>query len=431
MSAAVAPGADGDLLLGANPGTFASLKVRNYKLFFWGQLVSVSGTWLQATAQAWLVLKELHGGAGALGLLTGLQMAPTLLFGLWAGVLADRMDRRKLVIATNAWAAIMAALLAVLTLTGAVRLWMVFVIAFLTGLANAVEMPTRQALVSELVPTPLVQNAVGLNSATFNGGRVFGPAIAGLLIVVVGTGWCFALNAVSFVAVIVGLVMMRPADMHLRARAVRAKGQIREGLAYAWASPVLRSTLVLVFIVGLLTLNFTVFLPLLAKDVFHGDAGLVGVFSAVQGAGALVGSLAAARRAEFTPRMLAGSALALGVSMLGMAAAPVLWLELVLVACSGASFMTMMLTANATLQLNSVPERRGRVMAIYVLMFAGTTPFGGPLLGAVCAHFGARSGTALAGVSALVAGLALPAVRQHAERGAAVAATDPTATLAD
>lgn len=180
--------------------TFASLRIRNYKLFFWGQLVSVSGTWLQGTAQAWLVLKELKGGAGALGLLSGLMMMPTLLFGLWAGVLADRYDRRKLVMATNTWAAITAGVLAVLTLTGTVRLWMVFVIAFATGLSNAVEMPTRQAFVSELVPTTHVQNAVGLNSATFNGGRVFGPAIAGLLIVLVGTGWCFAINSASFVA---------------------------------------------------------------------------------------------------------------------------------------------------------------------------------------------------------------------------------------
>lgn len=409
-------------------GTFASLKVRNYKLFFSGQLVSVSGTWLQATAQAWLVLKVLHGGAGALGLLVGLQMSPTLLFGLWAGVLADRLDRRKVVIATNAWAAAMAGLLAVLTLTGVVRIWMVFVLAFLTGLSNAIEMPTRQAFVSELVPLTHVQNAVGLNSATFNGGRVFGPAVAGLLIVLVGTGWCFLFNSVSFLAVIVGLVMMRPHELYPRPVITRAKGQIREGLVYAWASPVLRSTLVLVFIVGLLTLNFTVFLPLLAKDVFHGGAGMVGVFSAMQGFGALVGSLAAARRPEFTPRHLAISAAALGLSMLGMAAAPVLWLELVLVACSGASFMTMMLTANATLQLNSAPDRRGRVMAIYVIMFAGTTPFGGPLMGAICAHFGARAGTALAGVSAMAAAMALPAVRHAADRQA-LERLEPAAAL--
>jgi MFS family permease len=261
-----------------------------------------------------------------------------------------------------------------------------------------------------------VQNAVGLNSATFNGGRVFGPAVAGLLIVVVGTGWCFVFNAASFVAVIIGLTMMRPSELHPRPRAGRAKGQIREGLTYAWASPVLRSTLVLVLIVGLLTLNFMVFLPLLAKDVFHGGAGMVGVFSAAQGFGALVGSLVAARRADFTPRMLSGSAAMLGISMLAMAVSPWLWLELLFVAASGASFMTMMLTANATLQLNSEPARRGRVMAIYVMMFAGTTPLGGPLLGAICAHFGARVGTATAGAAAIAAAMVLPVARRSAER---------------
>ncbi len=400
----------------ARPGTFASLKIRNYRLFFWGQLVSVSGTWLQGTAQAWLVLKQLKGGAGALGLLAGLMMAPTLLFGLWAGVLADRYDRRKLVMATNTWAALMAGVLAVLTLTGTVRLWMVFVVAFATGLSNAVEMPTRQAFVSELVPTSHVQNAVGLNSATFNGGRVFGPAIAGLLILLVGTGWCFAINGASFVAVIIGLSLMRDAEMYPRPRAPRARGQIREGVRYAWSSPVLRSTLVLVLIVGLFTLNFQVFLPLMAKEVFHGGAGMVGLFSAMQGAGALVASLVLARRRTFTPGLLAVCTTACGASLIGMALAPWLWLELALVAASGAGFIAMMLTANATLQLNSEPHTRGRVMALYVMMFGGTTPFGAPLLGYISDHLGARSGTAVAGAAALVAAVLLPVVRRAAER---------------
>lgn len=406
--------------LAAAPGgsltTFASLRIRNYKLFFWGQLVSVSGTWLQGTAQAWLVLKELGGGAGSLGVLSGLMMSPTLFFGLWAGVLADRYDRRKLVMATNTWAALMAGLLAVLTLTGTVRLWMVFAVAFGTGLANAVEMPTRQAFVSELVPTTHVQNAVGLNSATFNGGRVFGPAIAGLLIVLVGTGWCFAINGASFVAVIFGLWSMRPHEMHPRPRAPRARGQIREGIRYAAESPVLLSTLVLVLIVGLFTLNFQVFLPLMAKEVFGGGAGLVGVFSAVQGAGALVASLLSARRASFTPSLLVGCTTMCGASLVGMALAPWLWLELVLVAASGAGFIAMMLTANATLQLNSDPDKRGRVMALYVMMFGGTTPFGAPMLGYISEHFGARTGTAVAGIAALAAAASLPAVRRAAER---------------
>jgi len=269
------------------------------------------------------------------------------------------------------------------------------------------------------VPTSHVQNAVGLNSATFNGGRVFGPAIAGLLIVLVGTGWCFAINSASFVAVIIGLALMRNSEMHARPRAPRARGQIREGVRYAWSSPVLRSTLVLVLIVGLFTLNFQVFLPLMAKEVFHGEAGLVGVFSAMQGAGALVASLLLARRRTFTPGFLAVCTAVCGASLIGMALAPWLWLELVLVAASGAGFIAMMLTANATLQLNSDPHRRGRVMALYVMMFGGTTPFGAPLLGYISDHLGARSGTAVAGAAALAAALLLPVVRRAAERGVA------------
>ncbi len=398
--------------------TFASLKVRNFRLYFTGQLVSITGTWLQSTAQGWLVLKELDGGADALGLVMGATMLPTLLFGLYAGVIADRFDRRRVVLATSAWQLVTAAALGVLTLTGAVELWMVFALAFLTGMANSVEMPTRQAFTTELVGAELLPNAVGLNSATFNGGRVFGPALAGLLIVLVGTGWCFVFNAVSFLAVMVGLLAVRPAELVPVRRPPRGKGMIREGLAYSWASPVLRSTLLVVFVVGLLTLNFTVVLPAIAKDVFGGDAGLVGVFSATQGAGALVASIFAARRAAPTERLFVGSTIALGVTMTAVGLAPVLWLCLVAVFATGMSFLTMMLTANARLQLNSTMERRGRVMALYVLMFGGTTPFGSPTIGWICDHLGARWGALVGGAAALVAAVTVPLSTRAAQRRA-------------
>jgi MFS family permease len=301
---------------------------------------------------------------------------------------------------------------------------MVYLVAFLTGLANAVEMPTRQAFATELVGPELLPNAVGLNSATFNGGRVFGPAVAGLLIVLVGTGWCFVLNAASFLAVLVGLLLMRVHELVPVRRPPRGKGMIRDGLTYAWASPVLRSTLVVVFIVGLLTLNFTVVLPAIAKDVFGGDAGLVGLFSAVQGAGALVASFLAARRAEPTTRLFVGSSLALGVTMLAVGAAPTVELCLVAVFFSGVAFLTMMLTANARLQLNSSMERRGRVMALYVLMFGGTTPIGSPTIGWISDRFGPRWGAIVGGVAALAAAATVPVTTRAAERRRAGAAVE-------
>ena len=428
MSATTAPANGAALLDQPKPKQrlFESLKVRNFKLFFWGQLVSVTGTWLQATAQSWLVLKELHGGAGALGLLTGVQFLPTLLFGLWAGVIADRFDRRKILLCTNAWQTCTASVLGILVLTGTVRLWMVFAIAFASGLANAVEMPTRQAFLGEVVGPARLPNAVALSSATFNSGRIFGPALAALMILAVGTGWCFILNAVSFLAVIAGVFSMRLAEMHPIKRAARASGQIRDGLRYAWASPPLRSTLILVAVVGLLSLNFMVTLPLLAKDVFHGDAGTVGLFSTMQGAGALVGALTAARRKAPTPRLLSLSAVALGCTMLGEALAPTLPTELVAVSLNGVAFMTLMLTANSTLQLNSSQEKRGRVMALYVMMFGGTTPFGGPLIGFISDHFGARTGAGLGGVAALGGAAIVPTVyRSMARNGTAAASSEP------
>lgn len=396
--------------------TFASLKVRNYRYFFWGQLVSITGSWLQSTAQAWLVLDRLDGGASGLGLLIGFTFLPVLLFGLWGGVLADRLNRRKILLAVQCWMATVALVQAVLVLTGVVQLWMVFLLAFAMGTGTAIEMPTRQAFVGELVGPELLPNAVALNSATFNGGRVFGPALGGLLVLVVGTGWCFAINAVSFSAVVIGLLAMRVSELRPVARPPRARGQIREGLRYAWAAPPLRSTLVLVAIVGTFTLNWTVVLPLLAKETFGGDAGLVGLFSAILGVGALVASFVVARATAPTRRRLVVAATGLGVAELLLALAPGLGFAVVALALTGFTFMAVMLTANSTLQLNSEPMRRGRVMALYTLLFAGSTPIGGPLVGWICEHLGPRWGVAIGGLAALAAALAVTAAYRSAER---------------
>ena len=301
--------------------TFASLQVRNYRVFFFGMLVSASGTWMQSVAQGWLVLK-LTNSPTMVGLVVSTQFVPMLLAGVWGGVLADRFDKRKLLYFTQTWMAIAAGFLAIVTLTNVVTIWMVFLAAFMLGCATVVDNPTRQAFVSELVPPELVANAVGLNSAMFNAARIVGPAIAGFLIVIAGTGVCFAYNAVSFIAVLISLSLMRPAELRRREPVPRAKGQIREGLRYAWHTPELRSTILLVAIVGTFTLNFTVLMPVLAKFTFHAGPKALGIFTSAMGAGSLIGALTAAACSKPTPRLLVGAAGALAVAVAGIALAP-------------------------------------------------------------------------------------------------------------
>jgi MFS family permease len=384
--------------------TFASLAVRNYRLFFYGQLVSLVGTWMQAVAQAWLVLRLTNNNGFALGMVTALQFLPLLLLSTHAGLLADRMDKRKVLIATQTAMGILAAVLAVLTLTHVVQLWMVGVLALLLGVANAFDNPTRQAFVTEMVGPQSVANAVGLNSTIFNAARVAGPAIGAVLIKVFDVGPCFLINAASFVAVIIGLLMMRPEELLQQPVAVRARGQIREGLRYAWRTPVLRSTLFLVGVVGTLTFNFMVILPLMARQTFHGDAGTYGLLSAVMGAGSLAGALIVAARSRATTTLLLGSCVLCGLACLGAAVAPSLITEVPALAVAGATSIAFVATANTIIQLTATPEMRGRVMALYVLLFLGTTPIGGPLVGWICRVAGPRAGFLVAAGAALFAG---------------------------
>jgi MFS family permease len=381
--------------------TFSSLRIRNYRLFFFGQLVSMSGTWMQSVAQAWLVLK-LTGSGVALGVVTALQFLPILLFGVWGGVIADRVDKRRALIVTQICMAGVAAVLALVTATGIVELWMVYVCALLLGTANMVDSPTRQAFVTELVGPDEVANAVGLNSAVFNAARVVGPALAATLIVTVGIWPAFALNAASFLAVIVGLLAMRPAELFRQAPLARAKGQAREGLRYVWQSDTLRSTLLLVALVGTFALNFSITMPLMAKFVFDGGAGTYGLLTSLMGLGSMVGALVTAARSRPTARLLVGASVTFGFLMLVAAAAPTLPFELVVMPLFGAASITFMATANSTLQLNSSPEMRGRVMALYVLVFLGSTPIGGPIVGWVAQTWGPRASVALGGVACLV-----------------------------
>jgi len=382
--------------------TFRSLSVRNYKLFFFGQLVSLIGTWMQTTAQYWLVFKLAHSGT-AVGMVAAIQFTPVLVAGAWGGVVADRVDKRRALVGTQVSMALTASLLALADGTGVVRLWMVFACAFLLGCATVVDNPTRQSFVTEMVGPADVPNAVGLNSAMFNGARIVGPAVAALLINRVGIWPCFALNALSFLAVIGGLLAMRPDELHRGQPVAREKGQVRAGLRYVWETPELRSTLLLLTVVGTFALNFNVVLPVMAKVVFHGGAGTYGAFTSLMGVGSMIGALGTAARHRPSRRLLIGACFAAGGSLLLAAGAPTRGLEYVLLLGLGICFMTFMSTANTTLQLGSSEAMRGRVMALYALVFLGTTPVGGPIVGWIAQHVGARFGFVIGGVATILA----------------------------
>jgi len=369
--------------------TFRSLRIRNYRLFFFGQLVSVTGTWMQTVAQSWLVL-NLTGSGVALGVTVALQFLPMLLFGMWGGLLADRMDKRRLLVTTQAAGGALAVALWGLVATGRVELWMVYVFAFLLGVVTMVDMPTRQSFVIEMVGPEEVPNAVGLNSAMFNTGRILGPAAAGIVIASFGIAPAFLVNGLSFLAVIGALLAMRPEELFRRERAARQSGEVRAGLRYVRADPTLRSTLLLVGVLGTFGFNFVVVLPLLARFTFRGGAGLYSVFTALMSLGSLTGALIAAGRVAPTRTMLLGAGTGFGVLMLATAAAPTAVVTGMLLVGVGLAVMLFLATANTTLQLNSDPAMRGRVMALYMAVFMGGTPLGAPIIGWVGEVFGAR-----------------------------------------
>ena len=381
--------------------TFASLSVRNYRVFFLGMLVSATGTWMQSVAQGWLVL-QLTGSGTYVGLVTAAQFVPMLVGGVFGGVIADRFDKRRILFVSQSVLGVSAGLLAIVTLTGVVEVWMVFACALLTGCGTVVDNPTRQAFVSELVGPDKVANAVALNSAMFNAARIVGPALAGLLILVAGTGTCFAYNAISYGAVLISLTRLRPDELHRGKPVGRGKGQVRAGLSYAWHRPELRSTILLVAVVGTFALNFTVLTPLLVDFTFDAGPGTLGILTSVMGAGSLAGALVAAARAKPTPKVLIGAAGALGLAMLGVALSPTVVVAAVFLALTGAATITFLSTANSTLQLSSSTEMRGRVMSLYLLVFLGSTPIGGPIVGFVAEELNPRVGFVVGGVASLV-----------------------------
>ncbi|GAA2426260.1 MFS transporter [Streptomyces macrosporus] len=392
------------------PSTFSSLRIRNYRLFAMGQLVSNTGTWMQRIAQDWLVL-SLTGSATAVGITTALQFLPMLLFGLYGGVIADRYSKRKLLLITQSAMGLTGLALAALTLSGHVQVWHVYALAFALGLATVVDNPARQTFVSEMVGPRQLANAVSLNSANFQSARLIGPAVAGVLITAVGSGWAFLFNGLSFIAPIVGLLMMRPAELYGVETAPRAKGQLREGLRYVRSRPDLIWPITLVGFVGTFAYNFPIWLTAFTDEVFDEGAGTYGLLNTLMAIGSVTGALLAARRGTSRMRVMVGAALIFGVLELAAAVSPTFWLFAALMVPIGAMGLTFNVTANATVQLASDPAMRGRVMSLYMMVFMGGTPLGGPLMGWITDSHGARigflSGGLISAVAAVATGLVL------------------------
>lgn len=388
-------------------GLFRSLRVRNYRLFAAGQVVSTAGSWMQRIAQDWLVLELSHRSGTAVGITTGLQFLPVLLFGLYGGVLADRYPKRALLLIGQTGMALSALTLGLLDLSGSAQLWQVYALAFGTGLASVLDAPVRQAFVSELVGRELVSNAVSLNSATFNAARIVGPAIAGLMIHAWGTGPVFLVNAASFLAPISSLLLLRVGELRPVARAPREPGQLRAGLRYVRTRPDLYVTIGLIGLVGTFGLNFQLTLALMASRVFHLGAASYGLLSTGLAVGSLLGALYSAGRRSVRLQLVLAAAFAFGVLECVAAVMPTYWALIAVLIPTGAAVLTFTTAANAAVQARTTPAMRGRVMAIYVLVFMGGTPFGAPLVGWLANVFGPRSSILLGGVvSALAAVLA-------------------------
>jgi MFS family permease len=383
--------------------TFASLRYVNYRLWFAGALVANIGTWMQRVAQDWLVLTVLTDDSGvAVGITTALQFAPILALSAWAGLLADRLDRRKLLIGTQVAQGVLAAGLGALVLSGAAQLWHVYVFAGLLGCVSAIDAPVRQTFVADMVPPERLSNAVGLNSASFNAARLIGPGLAGLLIAAVGTGWVFVINAATFAATILSLTFMRRGELHPAERTRRGKGQIREGIRYVRRRSDIVVVMVVVGVVSTFGLNFQLTSAVMARTEFGRGPQEYGILGSVLAIGSLTGALLAARRERPRVRLVIGAAFGFGIATGVMALMPTY--ELYLLACIPVGFasLTMMTAANSTLQMSTDPAMRGRVMSLYMVVFLGATPVGSPIIGWIAETLGARWAIGIGSVSALV-----------------------------
>jgi MFS family permease len=385
-------------------GTFRSLRVFNYRLWTAGALVSNIGTWMQRTAQDWLVLTELtHHNATAVGIVMALQFGPQLLFLPWTGFVADHVDQRKLLIATQAGMGVLALILGVLTVTHVVTLWEVYLLAFLFGCVSAFDAPVRQVFVTQLVSEGDLPNAVGLNSTSFNAGRMIGPAAAGLTIAAMGTGWAFLFNGVSFLAVLLSLTFLRLHELNLHERAVKKPGSLIEGFHYVWNRPDLRAACIMLFFVGTFGFNSAIFISTMAVRVFHANAGGYGALSSAMALGTISGSLFAAGREKTTFLHFCGGAAVFAVGAVFAAIAPTYWTFAAALVVLGIAALTFANSSNSLMQLATEPAMRGRVMAIRLAIAIGGTPIGAPIIGWVADKFGPRWSLGVAAASGVIA----------------------------
>jgi MFS family permease len=382
--------------------TFLSLKVPNYRRYFAGQVVSLVGNWMQIVAETWLVVK-LTGSGVSVGLTAALQFLPIMLFAAWGGVIADRVDKRRLLMVTQTLMALPALTLWLLTLHGAIEVWMVYALVLVRGSVNAIDNPARQSFVSELVGSERLVNAVSLNSVIVHTARIAGPALAGGVIALFGVGPCFLVNSLSFGAMLVALWGMNPDALITPRRVPVERGQLMSALRYVKTTPALWIPLAMMALVGTLSFNFQVLLPLFASFTWHGTATTYALLTSAMGVGSVIGALLSSARGRVSPTLLVVASTAFGVLLLAAAAAPTLPLQVAALVPLGVVSVTFAAGVNSSLQIAVDPLMRGRVMALYTVVFVGSTPIGAPLVGWLAEEFGPRAGLVVGGIAALVA----------------------------
>ena len=399
-------------------GTFAALRVRNFRIFLAGHVVASAGTWMQSITLDWLVL-ELTGSASAVGITMACQFLPVLLLGMHGGMLADRYPKRVILMITMTVNGLLSTALAIMTITGQIRVGHVYAFALATGLVFVVDNPTRQVFVNEVVPAHCVRNAIALNAAVFQTARLVGPAVAGVLIATVGSGWSFAVNAASYLAPLTGLLLIRGAELVRTPAVARARGQLRSALRYVAAAPHIAWTIVLVGVVGTFGLNFPVVLTVMASSTFEGGAGLYGLFNVVIAVGSVAGALIAGGRTHTRLRVLVIGAAAFGVFQAAAGLAPGLVVFLVALLAMGVANLAFQAMANSSVQMWVDPALRGRVMGLYILVFTGGKPLGAPLIGWITSAAGPRVGMVVCGGVPVLAAIAVAALLRRRATAAA------------
>lgn len=401
--------------------TFNSFAVYNFRLYFIGQGISLCGTWMQTIAMSWLVLELTHSGT-MLGLVTAAQFTPILLFGVWGGVIADRFDKRKILYVTQTIFGLLALIIGLLIVSHRIELWMVYIIACCTGLNAVVDTPARQTFVVEMVGPDKLRNAISLNSTIVNLARIIGPSFAAIIIATVGVGECFLINAVTYIAVLIALAAMRKKELYPMPLAAKdTTGGVVEGLKYVWREPKLRSTLLMMLIIGTFTYEFPIIMPLFATVSLHGNATTYSAISSAMGLGAVFGGLYTAGKRVIEQKQLITVAILFGLAMIFISVMPNLAIALIFTVIMGTTSIVFIALGNTTLQLTSRPEMRGRVMSLWSIAFQGTTPIGGPIIGAIADHANPRVGILVGGEAALFAAIVGTVAARRTKREMATA----------